>query len=380
MRVLILILVAGCGFRSTAARGDDADTGTEGSGTAARDIPHVPTAFELLGMSELVLANGTMIDTTTLAIGPGAIPDAMIDPVGQEPGGPELMLIRARSVTIPPGAVVRATGSRPLVILADRIVIAGTLDAAGHLGKPGPNGGTLAAPSSMGTGGNGDHKDAYSDSGGGGGSYGTVAGIGGKGSVNGGGCSPATSGGSAGAPWGTTTDRTTSRSLRSSLARADERPQRAVDHARRTRQQSCSVEDPERALMVGDAPEIVGDLVSAAVRGHVSLRTCPGSHRGVDIGYLTVQVSRCVLADVPQHELVGRGSDHRPHGFASPASPRAPTASGGRGGDKETRHGSRCDLHRPRIPYGSCHRSSKTTLAGFSSNMRSPPILISSDG
>src|ERR1041384_550573 len=103
-------------------------------------------------------------------------------------------LVRARSVTIPAGAVVRATGSRPLVILADRITIAGTLDAAGHQEKPGPNGGTLAAPSSMGTGGNGDHKDAYSDSGGGGGSYGNAAGNGGKGSTSlGGGCSPTTS-------------------------------------------------------------------------------------------------------------------------------------------------------------------------------------------
>ena len=149
------------------------NVGPDGGGV--RDVPHLPASAETLGTDDLQLGDIT-IDTTQLAI-PNLPSGVTVDQVAQDPGGPELMVIHARDVQIAAGATVRIVGSRPLVILARRITVDGTLDASADLDTPG--GGGYGPAMGTGAGGAGTHNGIDHDSGGGGGGFGTAAGAGG---------------------------------------------------------------------------------------------------------------------------------------------------------------------------------------------------------
>src|SRR5262249_1160926 len=133
-----------------------------------------------------------------LALTPAPPAGVTVEAAAQEPSGPELMLIRARSITIPQSVTVTVAGSRPLVLIADTITIAGTLDCGAHLHAPGPNGGGIIGPAlGGGTGGNGAHTRTYQDSGGGGGAFATDGARGGDAGTQPN-CNPQADGGTAG--------------------------------------------------------------------------------------------------------------------------------------------------------------------------------------
>lgn len=89
--------------------------------------------------------------------------------------GSEVCVVAFRNVTIPAGMTFRATGSRPVVLLASGdIDIAGTLDVSAYGQTPGPGGGhggdsTRADGTGDAAGHGGAHVGTYADGGGGGG-------------------------------------------------------------------------------------------------------------------------------------------------------------------------------------------------------------------
>lgn len=210
MRWVVCIALAGCGFSTTlgdpsAPSGDDTGGGGGPDGdttTVPRDVPHLPASMEAPGTAEVTLPNGTVIDTGAGTITP-AVTGLSIELVAQEPSGDELAVIRARAITIASGATVRVVGSaqtrRPLVLLAETITIAGTLDGGGKRDVPGPGG---RASGGSGAGVAGEHRDTYHDSGGGGGAYAADASDGGDAGTT---CGQRADGGDGGDAFGTAT-------------------------------------------------------------------------------------------------------------------------------------------------------------------------------
>src|SRR5262249_41851006 len=117
-------------------------------------VPHVGPAAQA-GTEDLVL-HGETIDTSALTVGGAAAPRGIaFEAVAQVPTGPEPAVLRTRGFAIASGAVVRAVGARPLVIIAGGdISIAGVLAAGGMGAEPGAGGalpGTGAGLGSPGT-------------------------------------------------------------------------------------------------------------------------------------------------------------------------------------------------------------------------------------
>ena len=203
VRWTVRIALAGCGFSTTIASNDPdsggGDGDSRGDGVVARDVPHIPASVETIGGLDVTLPNGTVIDTGAGTITP-SVAGAQIEIVAQEPSGDGLALIRARSITIASGATVRVVGSnqtpRPLVLFADRITIAGTLDGGAKRAVPGPGGRASGGP---GLGADGEHRDTFHDSGGGGGAYAVAASAGGDAGTT---CGTQANGGNGGAVFG----------------------------------------------------------------------------------------------------------------------------------------------------------------------------------
>jgi hypothetical protein len=182
-QVLVCVVLVGAGCGSVANNpdaGDDAVAdgpigGADASadGAPAFDVTHVGPADEAtLGTADLVVMAG--IDTSGLTIGGATSADFVS--VQQDGGGPDLALLRVRSLQIPAGATVTVRGLRPLVIFAATdIAISGRLDAGGATGQAGP-GGDLAPE---GQGANGVFQGGMSSPGAGGGGYGHPGGPGG---------------------------------------------------------------------------------------------------------------------------------------------------------------------------------------------------------
>ncbi len=191
------LIVAGCTFnRPPAQNGDDvtpidafeAPVGEDVpplliDAAITRDIPHLPTAAEAPGTGDLVISGPVTIDTTLVTLSSGAPPAGVtLEQVAQDPGGSLLMVIRANTFTIQNGAQVRVIGTRPLVIVANTITIAGTLDASADTKTPGAGG--QATNAGSGGGAVGTHAGVFHDSGGGGGGFATVAAKGGAAGVS----------------------------------------------------------------------------------------------------------------------------------------------------------------------------------------------------
>jgi len=104
-----------------------------------------------LGDAELPVAPIT-IDTSagTVMNGDAPVEGLAIALVTQTDGGTPAMVISARTLTVPAGAEVVVTGSRPLAIVAlDDLIVGGTIDASGNGGTAGP-GADLACASGAG--------------------------------------------------------------------------------------------------------------------------------------------------------------------------------------------------------------------------------------
>ena len=177
--LMLLVAIAGCGkVADQPADGPGSDVGSGSDAPGVFDVVHVGAAEERVGTDDLVLGLST-IDTDALTI-PGQTPEFVIVP--QDPGGPDLAVLRAKTFTIPSGVVVTVRGTHALVVIADEIVIDGRLD----VGAKGTQRGPGAAFFGGGTGGDGSVDDNNGGgSGGGGGGFGGLGGLGGRSSPGG---------------------------------------------------------------------------------------------------------------------------------------------------------------------------------------------------
>jgi hypothetical protein len=156
-------------------------------------VAHLTEADSYLGTGDWLIAEDQALDTTMS--GPGGLPPGVTATVARAtPGGAEVIVIHARSVILSADVTLQVTGTRPLIVIADRIDIAGRLDVSADRERPGPGG----SPGSMGLGRGGDGEtNAPNGGGGGGGGYGQP---GGRGGSDGG--TPAVEGGVPGVSWG----------------------------------------------------------------------------------------------------------------------------------------------------------------------------------
>jgi hypothetical protein len=167
------------------------------------DILHVFAADETLGTGDWVLSTDATVRTSGATFGWSATlpPGVTFAAAPQDPSGPGLAILHVRDLTITAGTDVRVLGGAPLVIIADRVTLAGAIDAGARFGTPGGGGN---ATGGTGAGVNGAHRGTYSDSGGGGASFGTLGARGGNAFCTQG-CNPDSTvpGGAAGALYGT---------------------------------------------------------------------------------------------------------------------------------------------------------------------------------
>ena len=123
---LVFAALAGCSFEhgkdlSDGGGGDDVAMPPDVPG-GSRDIPHVPASDETISSGDYTFGI-TAIDTTTGGINPPPPAGVVVGTVMQDPSGAELFVIRAHTIRIPTAIAVTVTGARPLVMIADTIVI-----------------------------------------------------------------------------------------------------------------------------------------------------------------------------------------------------------------------------------------------------------------
>jgi len=139
-------------------------------------VVHVPDDQEAIGTGDMTISATLTINTSGTPSANMALPPGVtLSVIAQDGGGSDLAVLRARALTISAGVVVRATGSRPLVILAETVTIAGWLEVSASGSTPGP--GAFTDGGGVGT--LGGHVSTFSDGGGGGGSFGSTGGAGG---------------------------------------------------------------------------------------------------------------------------------------------------------------------------------------------------------
>ncbi len=182
--ILCSFAAVGCAFELTPPGGVSPDGG--GDAPFVFDGPppmlvvsHLDPPEATAGISDLVLGDATVIDTTTASITGQVLIAGSFAPVTHSGGGPMLAVLRVRSLTIPQNATVRVIGDRPLLVIAETdITISGILDGAARLGEPGP-GGSVQSAARPGQGTAGANDGDIGDSGGSGGGFGTAGGTGG---------------------------------------------------------------------------------------------------------------------------------------------------------------------------------------------------------
>ncbi|HUQ05985.1 MAG TPA: hypothetical protein VM261_25960 [Kofleriaceae bacterium] len=139
------------------------------------DVVHV--ADDSIGTGDLAVVSPITVITSTTGFTFGMPLPAGVTytTVAQDPGGPELAVLRVRTLSV--AANIRVVGSRPLVILAGTISLSAVIDAGARQRTPGAGGSTMGT----GAGATGGHMGSYGDAGGGGGSFGGVGAAGGNG-------------------------------------------------------------------------------------------------------------------------------------------------------------------------------------------------------
>lgn len=180
----LLVALTGCGFSASVGAGDG--PGIDGGGDApdgpvqpARDLPHLPPAAEVPGSGDVTVDAGIVIDTGTLTVTP-AVSGLVVEMFPHDPAGPELAVIRVARLTITADGVLRATGARPLVIVADHIEVRGQIDVSAN----GSTAGAGAATAEAAFGAAGTHAATFHDSGGGGGGGAAMGASGGSAGTN----------------------------------------------------------------------------------------------------------------------------------------------------------------------------------------------------
>jgi hypothetical protein len=147
-----------------------------GDGSLIFDIAHVSASDEAtLGLdTDYTIAVATTINTTTLTANP-SLPAGVGFVAVTSPGGPSVAMLDADMFAV--NATLTVTGSRPLIVVARTIQVAGAIDAGAKADVPGAGG---AGPGSgTGAGQPGQEMNTYEDGGGGGGGFGAAGGVGG---------------------------------------------------------------------------------------------------------------------------------------------------------------------------------------------------------
>lgn len=183
--VIACAVLAGCTFQngtvpSTSDAAPDGDAPTDATTDASPmfDVAHLEPATEamLTSAADLMIDATTMIDTTNGTIVGPTIAGVTIIPSVPQSGGPDVMVIQARTITITSN--VRVLGDRPLILVAtDTIIVDSTLDGSANLAVPGPGGG--GPKQGMGAGRDSLRGVGIRDTGASGASYGTAGGAGG---------------------------------------------------------------------------------------------------------------------------------------------------------------------------------------------------------
>ena len=209
--------MAACHFDASGATSDRPDAAPGDAGDAGLQVPdgptgsdaivypglpgvmHVPPAGSWGGVGDLTLSGTVTINTSgdQPSITPAPSVQGVVFDVSRQdcaptaPACPDLALLHTRSFVVAAGANVTVVGTRPLVILAAGDVhVDGLLDGGGKGAQPGAGGAGSAA--GLGAGQPGVHSGIYSDSGGGGGGFGSAGADGGN--VTGGPGGPANGG------------------------------------------------------------------------------------------------------------------------------------------------------------------------------------------
>lgn len=202
----LAVLVAGCEFEHGTSTSDDAPPPDSGGCITVPELA-VTVCLEAPATGTLMVSSPAVVDTSA-----GATTSGMFACRSLLSGSSDVCVIAAQTMVI--DDVLSATGNRPLVLVADTLTLAGTIDVASHRG--GSTGAGADAPGCDGgvnpTGGGGGQGGAFALVGGNGGdqdptttTHGTSGAIiavdrlrGGCSGSNGGG-SPATAGAGGGA-------------------------------------------------------------------------------------------------------------------------------------------------------------------------------------
>ncbi|HEY4181185.1 MAG TPA: hypothetical protein VGM90_30280 [Kofleriaceae bacterium] len=190
MRFLpVLALVAGCGFQvgGGAATSDDDQPNPDGASGGSNidaavtiEVAHVAATDEaaLTSTFDWTISQPQVLDTGTMVANPPLPAGVVVKAVAQENGGPELLILQAKSIELASGVSFRVVGTHGLVLVASsQITITGTLEASADHQTAGAGG----APSGAGTGAGAQANNDTNgwDSGANGASFGAAGGKGG---------------------------------------------------------------------------------------------------------------------------------------------------------------------------------------------------------
>jgi len=158
-------------------------------------VAHLAPADAQLGTADWVIDAAVTIDTTDVSVSVPLPTGVGLTVASQQPGGGTVAVLHVRGLSVRPNQRLRVVGTRPLIIVAAAVSVAGVIDASAAREVPGAGGsGPMAG---AGTGGIGGASAPY-EGGGGGAGFGTAGALGGASTG-----AAAATGGSAGAVNGT---------------------------------------------------------------------------------------------------------------------------------------------------------------------------------
>jgi hypothetical protein len=155
-------------------------------------FPYTPVNFAIAGLDPLSTDDVTLLDcgvstfdSGTLAFGNWCGQNQPSPLVRTQTGGPDVVVVPVRNLTLAAGSTIKLTGTRPVIFAVfGNATIAGIIDAGASGTTPGA-GGNVSCGTSQGGSGSGDTARFGGASGGGGGGLGTAGGKGGKADTDG---------------------------------------------------------------------------------------------------------------------------------------------------------------------------------------------------
>ena len=158
-------------------------------------VAHLAAADAQLGVADWVIDADVTIDTTAASASAPLPTGVGLTVASQQPSGGALVVLHVRGLSVRPNKRLRVVGTRPLIVVASVVSVAGVIDASAAREVPGAGGsGPMAGTGAGGIGG----AAAPYEGGSGGAGFGTAGALGGAST----GASAAT-GGSAGPAYGT---------------------------------------------------------------------------------------------------------------------------------------------------------------------------------